>query len=167
MSLAPCNKPARGQRVCGRGARFSSARQGGSVLLEALVAIVLSAAMGLGMAYGAAKALSSQRYASTQNMAVFGLRQALASAAYPTAAYNNAASNLPLALSSINAAGAAATASTNHVAYTKSCSQIAARVTAADLAAVTVYPYTCTLSTRSDPTSIAVLGGNGVLSFGP
>jgi Tfp pilus assembly protein PilV len=137
------------------------------VLLEALVAMVLSAAIGLGLAYGAAKALSSQRYASTQNMAVFGLRQTLASASYPTAAYNNAAGTLPLALNSVNAAGAAATVSTKNVAYTKSCTQIAPTVTAADLAAVTVYPYACTLSTSSDATSIAVLGGNGVLSFGP
>ncbi len=59
-------------------ARFSKrSAQCGDAMLEALIAMVLLGAIGLGLSYAAARALNSQRYLNTQNMAVTQLRQEL------------------------------------------------------------------------------------------
>jgi len=52
-------------------------RQRGDALLEALIAILLMAAIGLGLAYSAARAINAQRYASTHALALQEMREEL------------------------------------------------------------------------------------------
>lgn len=52
-------------------------RQRGDALLEALVAIVLAAVVGLGLAYAATRIAHGQRFMSTQNLAVHDMREGL------------------------------------------------------------------------------------------
>ena len=70
---ARCSSPPPSQRLGG-----AARRQRGSMLIEAMVGVVVSASLGLGMSYGAARALAVQRNASTQNMAVLQMRGLLA-----------------------------------------------------------------------------------------
>ncbi len=51
--------------------------EGGASLLEALIGILLVAIMGAGLAHVTAKVLHTQRYATTQNLAVIQLREFL------------------------------------------------------------------------------------------
>lgn len=52
-------------------------RQRGDALIEALVGILLMAVIGLGLSYAAGRALNSQRYQSTQNLAITQMRSQL------------------------------------------------------------------------------------------
>ena len=58
--------------------RFPSKHQRGDALLEALIGILLMAVIGLGLSYAVARALNSQRYTSTQNIAIMQMRNLLA-----------------------------------------------------------------------------------------
>ena len=58
--------------------RGGGRRQRGDALFEALIGIVLAAVLGLGLSYAAGRMLNSQRYASTQGIAVNQMRAALA-----------------------------------------------------------------------------------------
>lgn len=53
------------------------AGQQGISLLEALISVLLVAITGLGLAFVTSQALSMQRYATTQNQVLLGLREAL------------------------------------------------------------------------------------------
>lgn len=61
-----CNKP-----------RRSRANQRGISLLEALISVLLIAITGLGLAHVTVQALAVQRYATTENQVLLGLREAL------------------------------------------------------------------------------------------
>ncbi|SDS65097.1 hypothetical protein SAMN05216198_2435 [Halopseudomonas litoralis] len=61
-----CNKPLR-----------SRANQRGISLLEALISVLLIAITGLGLAHVTVQALAVQRYATTENQVLLGLREAL------------------------------------------------------------------------------------------
>lgn len=52
--------------------------QRGDALLEALIGILLMAVIGLGLSYAVTRVLNSQRYATTQNIAVVQMRNLLA-----------------------------------------------------------------------------------------
>lgn len=65
MSIS-CNKP-----------RRSRANQRGISLLEALISVLLIAITGLGLAHVTVQALAVQRYATTENQVLLGLREAL------------------------------------------------------------------------------------------
>lgn len=135
------------------------------MLLEGLVAMAISGALGLGMVYGAAKVVAAQRYASTQNMAVFSMRNLLR--APVTAASAAASGTFTLSLKNIDAAGNAATASTQTLSYTRSCPTTTATISVVGAASAAVTATkSCTMATVSDAISKAVLGGCGVLSFG-
>lgn len=52
-------------------------RQQGVSLLEALISVLLIAITGLGLAYVTAQSLAVQRYATTENQVLLGMREAL------------------------------------------------------------------------------------------
>lgn len=52
--------------------------QRGDALLEALIGILLMAVIGLGLSYAVARVLNSQRYTTTQNIAIMQMRNLLA-----------------------------------------------------------------------------------------
>ncbi|QIB49630.1 prepilin-type N-terminal cleavage/methylation domain-containing protein [Pseudomonas sp. OIL-1] len=57
--------------------RFPQRNQQGVSLIEALISVLLAAITGLGLAFITAQGLSTQRYATTQNQVLLGLREAL------------------------------------------------------------------------------------------
>lgn len=167
MWHACCSSPAvfsrpRGARVLGAGL------QHGSMLVEAMVGVVLSAALGLGMGYGAARALAAQRYASTQSMAVLRMRGLLgATTDLGVWCANGGARSFDLSLNNLNAAGVATTASTVTVPYALTCSTLTPTITGASQSATVSLTRPTTLATTNDgAVASAVLGGSGVLRFG-
>ncbi|QJD59105.1 hypothetical protein HG264_09365 [Pseudomonas sp. gcc21] len=56
---------------------LGGSRQRGVSLIEALISILLVAITGLGLAFVTTQGLSTQRYATTQNQVLLGLREAL------------------------------------------------------------------------------------------
>lgn len=168
--LVPCSKCALGQAhrraVARSGHRH---RQRGSMLLEALVGMVLSAALGLGMAYSAARALSAQRYHSTQTMAVLTMRGMLATPDDLAAWCTSGAGSFELRLNNVDSAGgtAGAVVSTQSVPYTLACSTITPTISGAGQDAATSLQVPATLATtNAGSTASALFGGTGVLSFG-
>ena len=51
--------------------------QQGFSLLEAMISVLLVAVLGLGLAYATSQVLLTQRYATTQNLAVIQLRESM------------------------------------------------------------------------------------------
>ncbi len=143
-------------------------RQGGSMLVEAMVGVVLSAALGLGMSYGAARALAAQRYASTQNMAVLQMRALLATPSdLGVWCANGGARSFNLSLGNLNAAGTATTASAVAVPYALTCNTLTPTVTGASQSVTVSLTRPTTLATtNTGAVASATLGGSGVLSFG-
>ena len=62
---------------CDRARRNVPRSQGGISLLEALISVLLIAITGLGLAHVTAQSLTVQRYATTENQVLLGLREAL------------------------------------------------------------------------------------------
>lgn len=62
------------QSICLERRRQRSHSQQGDALFEALIGFMLLMVLGLGLSYAAARALNSQRYASTQNIALNQMR---------------------------------------------------------------------------------------------
>lgn len=143
-------------------------RQRGSMLIEAMVGVVVSASLGLGMSYAAARALAVQRNASTQNMAVLQMRGLLAAPGDLSAwCAHGGARSFDLSLNNLNAASAAATATTVTVPYTLSCSTLTPTVTGANQSATVSLTRPATLATsNAGAIASATLGGSGVLRFG-
>ena len=160
---ARCSSPSPRQRLGG-----AARRQRGSMLIEAMVGVVVSASLGLGMSYGAARALAVQRNASTQNMAVLQMRGLLAAPRDLSAwGASGGARSFDLSLNNVNAAGAAATATTVTVPYALNCSTLTPTVTGANQSATVSLTRPATLATtNAGAVASATLGGNGVLSFG-
>ena len=158
---APCFKPQASARV-----RFTRIRprasQSGNMLLEAMIGMVISASLSLGMAYGTARALAAQRYATTQSMAVFSMREKLV-----TSSAVSGSGNFALDLNNLDASGNAVTKVTKTLSYTLTCSKISPTLTFANIGAQVTVSKPCSMATSSDAVSTEVLGGNGVVSFGP
>lgn len=64
----------------------SPASQRGDALIEAMVGVVLTAIIGLGLSYTASRAVKSQRYLNTQNAVISQMRESLASTHLPLSA---------------------------------------------------------------------------------
>jgi len=127
--------------------------QRGSMLLEALVGVLLSAALGLGMAYSAARALNAQRYASTQNLAVMDMRLSLATSGACVSG-------------TVSAASGAASSALASLSYTQTCSTLTPTISAAGASAGTTLNRTQSLSTSTSAATTGLFGGDGVISFG-
>ena len=164
---APCSERAMRRPQRRAGAR-PGWRQRGSMLFEALVGLMLSAALGLGMAYSAARALSAQRYHSTQTMAVLALRGMLTVPADLAAWCTSGAGSFDLRLNNVSSAGAsAAAASTQTVPYALACSTVTPTITGAGQGVATSLQVPATLATTDvGSTASALFGGSGVVSFG-
>jgi len=128
--------------------------QGGSMLLEAMVGILLSAVLGLGMAYSAARALNAQRYASIQNLAVMDMRVSLATSSACVAG-------------AVAAASGAASGALASLSYTQTCSTLTPTISAAGAIATTSLSRTESLATSTSAASTGLFGGDGVIRFGP
>lgn len=159
--LALCCKP-QASAQCRSARTRLQARQRGNMLLEAMVGMVVGASLSLGMAYGAARALAAQRYATTQSMAVFSMREKLA-----TSAAVSGSGNFALDLNNLDAAGNATTKVTKTLSYTLTCSKISPTITFASIGAQVTVSKPCSMATSSDAVSAEVLGGSGIVSFGP
>ena len=121
------------------------------------------------MAYSAARALSAQRYHSTQTMAVLTMRGMLAKPADLAAWCTSGAGSFDLRLNNINSAGgtSGAVVSTQSVPYTLACSTITPTISGAGQDAATSLQVPATLATtNAESTASALFGGSGVLSFG-
>jgi glucosamine 6-phosphate synthetase-like amidotransferase/phosphosugar isomerase protein len=122
-------------------------------MLEALVGLAVGAVMGLGMAWGAAQALHSQRFATTQNMTVFAMRNALSNAS----ALSSGSAPVTVAMPT----GPAKT-----LAATKTCVATSTVMIAIPNHPETVnYQKPCSLSTNADTTNQSIVGGDGVIQF--
>lgn len=71
------------------------ARQAGISLIEAMISILLVAALGLGVTFATSRVLFTQRYAATQNLAIVQLREFLQTGHSPQVAM--AGETLPIA----------------------------------------------------------------------
>jgi len=141
-------------------------------LFEALIGVVLSAALGLGMAYSAAATLKAQRYANLGSMAVLEMRGLLVS---PPATMSNwcksgpggtsGAGSFSLLLNNVTAAGEAVSGSANTVAYTLNCAVFAPTVTGAGQSAAVSVQRPTALATTAEASSL--VGGDGVVRFQP
>lgn len=60
--------------ICTERSRRRGRSQRGDALLEALIGFMLLMVLGLGLSYAAARTMNSQRYASTQNIALNQMR---------------------------------------------------------------------------------------------
>lgn len=121
------------------------------MLLEAMVGVVLSAALGLGMAYSAARALNTQRYASTQNLAVMDMRLSLATGGACVAGTVPAASGTGLLA---------------NLSYERSCITLTPTISAAGASVATSLNRTESLSTSTSDTTTGFFGGDGRIRFG-
>lgn len=63
--------------ICSERSRRRGHSQQGDALFEALIGFLLLMVLGLGLSYAAARTLNSQRYASTQNIALNQMRDLL------------------------------------------------------------------------------------------
>lgn len=154
--------PARSRSLCGR------PKQGGSMLLEAMVGIVISAALGLGIAYSAARALKAQRYSSTHSMAVLNMRALLSVPADLSAWCTTGSGALSLSLNNVSATGVAGTGVTSAVPYALSCSVLTVTITGASQSAAVSLERPAALSTtNSGGTASSLFGGGGVITFSP
>ena len=165
-----CPKPgapaSRGRRNASRwrGQR----QQRGSVLFEALIGVVLSAALGLGMAYSAAATLKAQRYANLGSMAVLKMRGLLAAPPSTMSAWcTSGAGSFSLLLNNLTADGEAVSTggSANAVTYTLKCAVFAPTVTGAGQSAAVSVQRPTALATTSDASSL--VGGDGKVLFQP
>ncbi len=138
------------------------------MLLEAMVGVVLSASLGLGMSYSAARALALQRQSSTQNMAVLQMRSLLATPSDLGAwCANSGARSFDLSLNNVDAAGIDATPSTVTVPYMLTCNTFTPTVSGANQSVTVSLTRPATLTTtNTGAVANALLGGSGVLSFG-
>lgn len=163
-----CPKPG---APASRGRRNASRWQGqrqqrGSVLFEALIGVVLSAALGLGMAYSAAATLKAQRYANLESMAVLQMRGLLAAPPSTMSDWcTTKGGSFSLLLNNVTAAGEAATSSANTVSYTLDCAVFTPTVTGASQSAAVSVQRPTTLATTSGASSL--VGGDGVVRFQP
>ena len=66
MKQVPCINP-----------RLASKRQCGDALLEALIGILLMSVIGLGLSFALARTFNTQRYISTQNIAILQMKNLL------------------------------------------------------------------------------------------
>jgi hypothetical protein len=126
--------------------------------------------VGLGMSYGAARSLSSQRYASTQGMAVLGMRGLLTSST-DLATLCTSGGTFNLTLNAVNANGQSATPSNVALTASAACTWAPVTVSVSGSAGLTAttgtnLPTALTLSTSAQDTgAVATLGGDGVLKF--
>ena len=123
-------------------------------MLESLVGLAVGAVLGLAMAWGAAQALKSQRFSTTQNMVVFTMRQALANATSVSAGTTSTPLSVTIDTSNLS------------LSANRTCSApttIAATV--ATYAANISYQKPCGLATVNDATNRSVVGGDGVIEF--
>ena len=165
-----CPKPgapaSRGRR---NAARCQGLRQQrGSVLFEALIGVVLSAALGLGMAYSAAATLKAQRYANLESMTVLKMRGLLAAPPSTMSAWcTSGAGSFSLLLNNLTADGEAVSTggSANSVSYTLNCAVFAPTVTGASQSAAVSVQRPTALATTSNASSL--VGGDGVVRFQP
>ncbi len=126
-------------------------------MLEALIAMVLLGAVGLGLSYAAARALNSQRYLNTQNVAVTQLREVLQQTG--VTALCTAAS------------GPSVVIANQTFVLDRSCQSVSVKVTASlpdgsELTA-TAPITTLNLSTPTTAASRALFGGDGRISMQP
>lgn len=141
------------RRMRGRVPHGTVRSQRGSMLLEAVVGILLSAALGLGMAYSAARALNTQRYASTQNLAVMDMRQSLTTSGACVSG-------------TVSAASGAGSGTLAGLSYERSCVTLTPTISAAGTSVTTSLSRTQELKTSTSSTTSALFGGDGVISFG-
>lgn len=147
-------KPA---RSTSRMTRLGGSREHGDALLEALIGVLLTVVIGLGLSYAASRTLIEQRNQSTQNAVLAQVSNAMLTTGVPslcTGGFNvtvaNTKMNTTLALQS------GCTKAQITVSVTG-----AAALTAVLPAGVITSMNFATLSTSG---SIALLGGNGVLA---
>lgn len=163
-----CPKPgapaSRGRQNASRGQGLRHQR--GSVLFEALIGVVLSAALGLGMAYSAAATLKAQRYANLESMAVLQMRGLLAAPPTTMSGWcTSGAGTFSLLLNNLTADGEAVSGSANSVSYTLDCAVFAPTVTGASQGAAVSVQRPTKLSTSAQASSL--VGGDGKISFQP
>ena len=134
-----------------RGRLTPRARHHGNLMIEALVGLALGAILGLGMAWGAAQALKTQRFAATQNMAVFALRNDLA----------NQAGLTPATPSFTLGTGLVVTA-------TKTCPGTTnLQIATHNRPTSVIVQLPCTLKTDANAANKSILGGDGGIEFSP
>lgn len=133
----------------------------GIALLEALIGVLISAAVCLGMAYVSARTLNSQRFAATQTAAVSQLR-GLLSHASDIGTLCSGAGSLSLSLSDSSASTFSVPTSVNcsfsTVTVTLSGTAISASSSSPVLSALS-------LSTTTSSQAVELFGGDGVISF--
>ena len=130
-----CNSPPR---------RNMRRKQRGISLLEGLISVLLIAITGLGLAHVTAQSLAVQRYATTENQVLLGLREAL------------------LQDSNVTSVPVAGTA----VGFTREFEPHSVTLSVGDdpADAITVEVQAETLSVTDDPASL--VGGDGEFSLG-
>lgn len=126
---------------CNRAGRNVRKSQRGISLLEALISVLLIAITGLGLAHVTAQSLAVQRYATTENQVLLGLREALL--------LDGGATRVPVAGGTL---GFTREPESHAVTLSVGSSQ------------VTVDVQTETLSVTDDPASL--VGGDGEFSLG-
>ncbi len=129
--------------------------QRGNMMLEAVVGLAIGATLGLAMAWGAAQALHSQKFSSTQSMLVFAMRQNLSAASSPLRGTSAAvsisvpASGSPMTLSGVKSCDAAVPIS----------------MTVNGVSGAVNYQKPCELSTDNTAANQSVVGGGGAIKF--
>ncbi|CAN5233316.1 hypothetical protein BH10PSE16_BH10PSE16_22960 [soil metagenome] len=132
-------------------------RQRGDALIEAMLGVLLMTIVGLGLSYAAARALNSQRYQSTQNLAIAQMRNVLT-----TRGLADLCAGTSLASVSVNASVVTLPAPT--------CAQATVSVGVAGSTALNVtLPAgvftSLRFSTPSNNETTGLFGGDGVLTF--
>ncbi|GHD67509.1 hypothetical protein [Jeongeupia chitinilytica] len=124
-------------------------RQGGEALLEALIGILLMAAIGLGLTYAASRAAVGQRLTNTQNMAVSDIREKLATTG----------------VDALCGTSPSIAVGSNALPSTVNCSKAAVTVSAPGVSSVTLSANSVltgvSVSIDSGTASQELLGGNG------
>lgn len=131
--------------------------QRGDALVEAMLGILLMTIVGLGLVYAAGRALNSQRYQSTQNLAIAQMRNAL----------------MTTGVTGLCAGTSPASVSVNASAVTlpiPTCAQASVSVGVAGSTALNVtlpagVVTSLRFSTPSNNETTGLFGGDGVITF--
>lgn len=120
----------------------SPARQRGISLLEALISVLLIAITGLGLAHVTVQALAVQRFTTTENQVLLGLREALLT--------DDSVNSVPVAGSQLG--------------FARQPQSWSITISVGDQAQKTVDMQTDVLSVSDDPASL--VGGDGHFQLG-
>lgn len=140
-------------------AEIHSRLQAGDELLGALIGVALTAVIGLGLSYAAARLLVSQRYVTTQSAVLAQMTNAMSTTGIPTLCAGATAVNVSVGTATLVLPAPTCANAPVGVAVTGGAASLAVTLPAG---VVTSMSFS---TPDNNPTAMELLGGNGVVTI--